>query len=312
MAVKNGSVFLLLGLCWLLGGSWKFVETEEHAAKAAMLRQALTRSQKVEYSATIKGQVFPEFIWLKETRVFRRLGMDGKPMLRLELYDADGLRCHFLCNQDGQFAVCHRPEVVACGGDFLRLFAFESLFQAPNEMELEKCDYAVQEAQAKGRQVRRIRMSLPAELKKEQESGYLWGLTGAQLKTREELFLKYPFVREFEIDEASGAIVSRREFNGKGQLLWKLELGEVRFSPDWDGLEDLFATPSKIDCRVLTTKTFRQMVNSLGATSLASGSRRGALSSGWRWSPAVVKYLLLAAGILLVGGAWWLRRRTGE
>ena len=251
---------------------------------------------------------FPEFTNIQRAVYYRKV-VEDKVLLRVDLLNRSGEAVwSFLQNQEGEFGIHHPTKLAVRGGDFLRLFYLESLNNRPFWAPMQNLDYAADAADFQGRQCTRLTASFP---KGARDDGVplvkFHGFTGAD---DVEILKSYPYVRRYLIDNATGLIVGLAKYNSQGKLLSSITLGKVIFTPDWTTVPGIFDTPAKVVCQVESAGQFRQFVQEYEAA--MRGKLKHHENAFVNFCITYARHFLLLAGILLVGGAWLLRRRTGE
>ena len=282
-----------------------------------LLRQAYRASRQACFVAEIERPGLAEFPAVTRAVFYRQMDEDGRLRLRTELYRKKALVWIFLQNETGKYAV-HLPSgVTVRGGDFLRLYFLEGLFNSPYWGEMEKSAFRETPKEFHGRSARVLVVEAPGRARKSETAEdleYFKQLTEARcVQDCAEIKESHPFIREYTLDEKTGVILALRKFNWHGRLLASRDLGKVEFNPDWSRWPDLFATPETVDYTVATTSQFVELLRKRRletAQNAPRQSRRGNRPAERRWNLALAKHALLAAGVLLVVGAWWLRRRN--
>ncbi len=95
------------------------------------------------------------------------------------------------------------------------------------------------------------------------------------------------------------------EITADGKMYFYKDLDSLTVSAKW--------SPETVDYTVATTSQFVELLRKRRletAQNAPRQSRRGNRPAERRWNLALAKHALLAAGVLLVVGAWWLRRRN--
>ena len=301
-------------LCILILGVWQLACAAEieSAQGCAMLVQAVQKSRTASYIAVLKQPKLTWFPMIDKAVFYRRIDADGGVFLRTELFSREELQWVFLQNEKGKYAICPPANISAQGGDFLPLYYLACLMHQPYWGELEKCTYEIADKMYGGRKCRLLTVTTPGRERSEEtdENEIFFRIVTEnwnKADTCSTIKQGHPFVREYTLDAETGMIVALRKFNWYGKLIFVQSVGEVDFNPDWSKYSNLFETPKHIDNLVATTEQFVNVVKQkrLLQTQIAG---EGYNSPKRAWNHEVIMYGLLAAGILLVGGAWWLRR----
>ena len=302
----------------LVGFVFPTLRAEEENPAIDALLESYRKSREVSYVAEISHPAMPEFPKVNRAVFYRSFDDEGKLLLRTELYQGKKLLWAFVQNADGKYAIHPPSGQCARGGDFLRLYYLEELFNQPVQSELEKCSCLETACEFQGKTAKRFTIETPGRdrtLETPADEGYFMWVIGLWRRIPiQDLKEQHPFVREYTIDKATGVILALRKFNWHGKLIADVSLGKVNLNPDWRNYPECFATPGRIDYTVATTEQFVKLIATLPHSAQQTDnprSRRENLSKERHWNLGLVKHLLLATGILLVGGALWLRHRSG-
>ena len=322
------AAMLLAGVMLLAAptGHLEITLSEETARALDVVDAARQKNLVANYVAVLERPKFPECGRVKKAIFYRKCEADGFVLLQLDIYfDDGGPAWTFVKNRDGQFAMELKAGWAVKGQDFQRLSQLEVLANPVYRARMQLLTVEQTEVRWKDAPSVRYVFRTPAYLDKVAISGSdetipLQDFWRWPVRTPKEFRSEHATTWEYVIDQGSGLLVSRRTFNGNGQLLTDVNLGTLQLVTNWEEYPGLFATPQELRTEVLTAKNFymlmdwdRNMPQSPDAQ--AQQSRRAGLRAqeSWlqrlaavagRWKVAIC----VALGVCFLGAAALLKR----